>query len=220
MTPQYRRDYAGEFVIVNSTWAGGRKQQKREWIANPIENHHISGRAACIGSAYHRERFDYARLQRHRGGLLGSKKLQTYGLGFAAAEMRLDFVVETHTDALNTLKESGYLANNTVYTGARNCLNNPGECYLIPNNPKLLDIVTILYLAAFDGHNEVFMLGYDKETPIDNPNWMQQVSLVMQAYGTTQFIMVGEPTNMPDEWFATPNARAMTYREWVSYCDV
>jgi hypothetical protein len=220
MTPQYRRDYVGEFVIVSSTWAGGRKRQKREWIANPIENHHISGRAACIGSAYDKNRFDYTRLQRHRGGLLGSKKLQTYGLGFAASEMRLDFVVETQPKELNTLKESGYSANNTVYTGTRNCLAAPGEFYLIPNNPKLLDIVTILYLAAFDGHNEVFMLGYDKETPVDNPNWIRQVSSVMQAYDTTQFIIVGEPTNMPDEWFDTPNTRSMTYRDWVSYCDV
>jgi len=69
MTPQYRRDYVGEFVITNSTWAGGRKEQKREWIANPIENHHISGRAACIGSPVDHYQFDYTRLARHRGGL-------------------------------------------------------------------------------------------------------------------------------------------------------
>jgi hypothetical protein len=220
MTPQYRRDYAGEFVILNSTWSGGRKQQQREWIANPIENHHISGRAACIGSAFDRPQFDYTRLQTHRGGLLGSKKLQTYGLSFASADMRLDFVVESQTDALQTLKESGYSASNTVYTGTRNCLNNPGEFYLIPNNPKLLDIVTILYLAAFDGHSEIFMLGYNKETPVDNPGWIQQVASVIRAYGDTQFVMVGEPTNMPEEWFATSNAQAMNYRQWISYCDV
>ena len=75
MTPQYRRDYAGEFVILNSTWSGGRKQQEREWIANPIENHHISGRAACIGDPFDQSQFDYTRLQKHRGGLLGSKKI-------------------------------------------------------------------------------------------------------------------------------------------------
>jgi hypothetical protein len=220
MTPRYRRDYAGEFVIVNSTWSGGRKEQKREWIANPIENHHISGRAACIGDPCDRSQFDYARLQRHRGGLLGSKKLQTYGCSFAAADMRLDFVVESDAKQLTTLKAAGYVDNNTVYTTARNCLTNPGEFYLVPNNPKLLDIATILYLAAFDGHDEIFMIGYNQETPVDNPIWIAQVASVIQSYTDTKFIMVGTPTNMPEEWFTTPNASAMTYRDWISYCDV
>jgi hypothetical protein len=31
----------------------------REWIPNPIENHHISGRAACIGSTTDIDAFDF-----------------------------------------------------------------------------------------------------------------------------------------------------------------
>ena len=80
MEARFRVDYAGEFVITGSTWGSGKKTETREWIANPIENQHISGRAACIGSAFDQGTFDYTRLQRHRGGLLGSKKLQTYGV--------------------------------------------------------------------------------------------------------------------------------------------
>jgi hypothetical protein len=77
---QYRSDYEGEFVITESRWSGGKKTQNREWVPNPIKNQHISGRAACIASDVDKERFDYTRLQRHKGGLLGSKKLQTYGI--------------------------------------------------------------------------------------------------------------------------------------------
>ena len=77
MEARYRTDYAGEFVILESKWAGGKKEETREWIPNPIENHHLSGRAAVIGSNIDKWQFDYTRLQRHRGGLLGSKKLQT-----------------------------------------------------------------------------------------------------------------------------------------------
>ena len=47
---RYRTDYTGEFLITQATWSGGKKRQKREWVANPIENQHISGRAVCIGS--------------------------------------------------------------------------------------------------------------------------------------------------------------------------
>jgi hypothetical protein len=50
ITQRFRKDYTGEFIVINTAWAGGRKRTQREWVPNPIENHHISGRAACIGS--------------------------------------------------------------------------------------------------------------------------------------------------------------------------
>jgi hypothetical protein len=220
METRFRTDYAGEFVVIQSRWAGGRKEENREWIANPIENQHISGRAACISGTVDQERFDYTRLQRHRGGLLGSLKLQTYGVGDIASQMRLDFCVETRRDQLVAIIETEYQVNNVVYTTARNCIQYPGEFYLIPNNPQLLDLVTILYLAAFDGHKEIFMLGYHQETPVDNPHWINQVRTVMDAYPGTIFWMIGESTNMPDAWMEADNSKTMTYREWVSYCDV
>ena len=90
---RYRRDYSGEFVITEIRIADGRSQQTREWIPNVIENHHISGRAAVIGSRTDQERFKYQRLQRHRGGLLGKKRLQTYGTGDLWQDMAFDFFV-------------------------------------------------------------------------------------------------------------------------------
>lgn len=220
MDARYRTDYPGEFVITNSRWAGGKKEETREWIANPIKNHHISGRAACIGHTAEKQYFDYTRLQRHRGGLLGSKKLQTYGVGDIAREMRLDFTIETRRDQLAELVESGYSDNNIVYTDSRNCITNPGKFYLIPQKPKLLDLVMIMYLAAFDGHSEIFMLGYHRETDAGNPGWINQVCEVMRAYSGTQFVFAGEPTNMPDVWLDLPNARAISYRDFIGYCDI
>jgi hypothetical protein len=123
MQARYRTDYAGEFVILETRWGAGKKEETREWIPNPIENHHLSGRAACIGSDLDRWQFDYTRLQRHRGGLLGSKKLQTYGTGSIAQQMRLDFAVETNTNNLNKILATGYQQDNIVYTTARNCIS-------------------------------------------------------------------------------------------------
>ena len=220
MDARYRVDYPGEFVITHTRWSGGKKDETREWIANPIENHHISGRAACIGHTAERQYFDYTRLQRHRGGLLGSKKLQTYGIGDIAQEMRLDFAIETRRDQLAKLIELGYTENNIVYTDARNCIANPGEFYLIPQKPKLLDLVMLMYLAAFDGHQEIFMLGYHKETDAGNPGWIEQVCEVMRAYSGTQFVFAGEPTNMPDSWLDLSNAKALNYRDFIGYCDI
>jgi hypothetical protein len=220
MQPRFRADYAGEFVITETRWSGGKKTQTREWIANPIENHHISGRAACIGTAIDQYRFDYTRLQRHRGGLLGSKKLQTYGTGDIAMTMQLDFTAETDLATLTQLLEKDYQVTNIVYTTPRYCIDYPGEFYLIPLREKIHDLATLIYLAAFDGHKEIFLLGYNDEVDGGNNNWFNQIADVFLAYAGTQFYLVGESTRMPDVWVNCANAKCMTYREFVSYCDV
>lgn len=225
MDARYRRDYPGEFVVVNSIWAGGKRTEQREWIANPIENQHISGRAACIGSRDSQQNsfprgIDYKILQRHRGGLLGTLKLQTYGPGIIAEEMRLDFCVELDLAQLNKLGEANYYEDNVVYTTARNCIASPGSFYLIPQNPKLLQPALPIYLAAFDGHQEIFLIGYSKQMFFDHPRWMDDVAQVFKAYNGTKFWLVGEPTIMPDLWLDCPNVACLTYRDFIGYADV
>ena len=220
MQAQYRTDYLGEFVILETKWSGGKKSETREWIPNPIVNHHLSGRAACIGSTLDHSHFDYTRLARHRGGLLGSKKLQTYGTGDIAQQMRLDFAVETNIDNLTKILETGYQSNNIVYTSPRYCITHPGEFYLIPLRPRLVDLATVLYLAAFDGHKEIFMLGYTDETAGNHNEWIQQIVKIFTAYSGTKFYLVGEPTRMPDVWVNCANTQTMPYRDFIGYCDV
>lgn len=220
MQQRYRIDYEGEFVITESRWVGGRKEQTREWVPNPIVNQHISGRAACIGSVVDRWQFDHTVLRRHRGGLLSSKKLQTYGIGDITKEMNLDFAVEIDRKQLIEIKESGYSEKNIVYTTARMCVENPGEFYLIPYNPILCNLAMPLYLAAFDNHREIFLIGYNNDTPSGTSNWQLQVAQVIMAYPGTQFTVVGIRSNIPDQWFDLPNVNNLSYREFISYCDV
>jgi hypothetical protein len=164
--------------------------------------------------------FDYRILQRHRGGLLSSLKLQTYGTGIIAEDMRLDFAVDIDSAQLQKLIESKYYEDNVVYTTARNCIQNPGDFYLIPQAPRLLMPALPVYLAAFDGHKEIFLLGYSKQMQFDNERWFDNVNEVFQAYAGVKFYLVGEPTIMPDTWLECANVKTMTYREFVSYCDV
>lgn len=217
---RYRTDYQGEFVVLETKWSGGKKRQTREWITNPIENHHLSGRAACIGSSIDRELFDYRILQRHRGGLLGSKKLQTYGIAPIALEMRLDFAISNQFEQIKPLLENHYYKNNIIYTTPRNCMQHPGAFYLIPYCPTICVEALPLYLAAFDGHKEIFCLGYHRETPSGNSGWIAQIKEIVSTYSTTRFNFVGEKTIMPDTWFDCENVNSMTYREFISYCDV
>lgn len=220
MTALYRRDYAGEFVITQTHWSQGHKQQTREFIANPIENHHISGRAACIGTATDQWRFDYTRLARHRGGLLGSKKLQTYGTGAIAKTMRLDFTIETEDTILAELLAADYQTRNIVYTSARLCIAHAGEFYLIPHRPRTVDMAQIIRLAAFDGHAEIFLLGYHDEVTPTHKEWQQQINNIFDTYSGTKFYIVGEETRTPDAWLEHGNTQAMCYRDWIGYCDM
>ena len=220
ITERYRKDYIGEFVITGATWSSGKKRVQREWIANPIENHHISGRAACIGTAFDKKEFDYRILQNHRGGLLGTKKLQTYGAGELALEMRLDFAVEKDGDVLYQLVDTGYYKQNTIYTSPKFCFEHPGVFYNIPYNPVMLDVCLLPYLAAFDGHKEIFLLGYNKNSEIGQSSWAAQIKSIMDVYSGSKFFYVGPDYGMPDEWKNNDNVENLTYREFVAYADI
>jgi hypothetical protein len=217
---RYRSDYPGEFVLLESRFVDGEKREQREWIANPIENHHISGRAAVIGSRTDLEQFDYHRLVRHNGGLLGKKKLQTYGSNDLWRDMRFDFVVAIERDNIQAIIDQGYSNDNIVYSTARNCIKHAGKFYLVPFSPVLDELSLAVYLAAFDGHKEIFLLGYNNETPMVDKNWISYLNAVFQAYSATAFVLVGTASNMPPAWRSNRNVRCIKYREFVTHCDV
>lgn len=217
---RYRRDYSGEFVITNTDIRRGIKQQQREWIANPIKNQHVSGRAAVIGTSLDRELFDYTRLARHRGGLQGKKRLQTYATNDIWRHMRLDFYCTADRVQATKLQAAAYHETSTVYASARLCLIYPNQFYLIPFQPLINDLAAAIYLAAFDGHQEIFLLGYNKDTVGNTRNWQQDVLDVFLAYHTHQFVIMGAASNIPDAWRAAENVECWNYRKFVTYCDI
>lgn len=216
---RYRSDYDGEFVITETKWSKGKKEQNREWVPNPIENQHISGRAACILSNIDQFRYDYRKLEGHRGGLLGSKKLQNYGTGHRAREMRLDFTVEIDPTELAKIIDCKYQEKNIVYTTTRQCLTHPGEFYLIPYNPSMCIEALVVYLAAFDGHKEIFIIGANNDISASNSDWAKQVGRVIDLYRSTTFIAVGNSATVPESWYNMSNFKTMDYKEFLSYCD-
>jgi hypothetical protein len=217
---RYRRDYAGEFVVTRTRMADGRGHQSREWIPNAVENQHISGRAAVIGSSVDRERFDYARLQRHRGGLLAKKRLQTYASSEIWSEMPTDFFVTINRNTAKYIHTAEYHKNSIVYTSPNICMSYPGDFFLVPMSPQLSEIALAVYLAAFDQHEEIFLLGYNNETPVQDSGWVSHVNSVFEAYTGTKFILVGTSVNMPDIWRNNRNVETMKYRDFVTYCDI
>jgi hypothetical protein len=77
-----------------------------------------------------------------------------------------------------------------------------------------------VYLAAFDGHQEIFLLGYNDETNGDALNWESQLTEIFMAYPGVKFYLVGESTRMPDQWVECFNVEPVDYPFFISYCDV
>ena len=219
MLARYRDDYEGEFVLTKTTFRGGKKIQDREWMDNPIKNQHVSGRAAVIGTDLDRERFDYARLQTHRGGLLGSKRLQTYGCGNTWKNLNFNFFAAIDQDTLTELQQSDYIKENIVYTSTRIALANPGLFYLIPHQQGLGELALPVYLSAFDGHKEIFLLGYNNDIT-NSGNWAYEINEIIKTYNSCTFYLVGTESNMPTSWRQNQNVNCMNYRDFVSYCDI
>ena len=217
---RYRRDYAGEFVITETRLVNGVKKESREWVDNPIQNLHTSGRAAVIGSRADEQRFRHQRLERHRGGLLGSKRLQTYGSGDIWQDMRLTFYTSTNRDCLADMISKNYDTDTIVYSNSSCVMDFAGHLYLVPYAPLLSDAAAAVYLASFDGHEEIFLLGYNIDVIWPDRRVMGDITNIMRAYTGTQYISVGANTAQPAEWLALPNFRTMTIRDFVTYCDI
>ena len=47
-----------------------------------------------------------------------------------------------------------------------------------------------------------------------------QITKIIKAYSGTKFIMIGNELNMPGEWLSCFNTKCLTFRDFVTYCDV
>jgi len=220
MLAKQRTDYDGEFILTKMTFRGGLKEQTREWVANPISNQHISGRAAVFGKDTDKTLFDYRILQNHMGGLLGSKRLQLYGTEDSWREMKLDFYVNTVRSEIEEIKTTDYWKDNVVYSTTGICLDYPGAFYTVPYYPTVDNHALATYLPAFDGHEEIFLFGYNNDSMLDSGNSETEVNQVFRTYTNVKFWLVGIKSNMPTSWRNNRNVAHMDYRDFISYCDV
>jgi hypothetical protein len=221
ISPCYRNDYTGEFVILNTDIRRGIKQQRREWIENRLQNASTVGPVIVIASDVDVEIFDYAMLARHRGGLQGKFPIQTYGTARTWQRLNLDFYVNTERSEIDFMFKNSILPNKTVsFSNYRMCMIFPGQLHMIPYQVSLSDPATALYLAAFDGHREIFMLGFNLDTPCVSKKWQQHVTQVISTYHTHDFRVVGVSRNIPDEWKDLANVECWNYHKFRFNCDI
>ena len=239
----YRSSYSGEAIVTSLTLENNQWTPETEAVPNQITNTHTTGQAIAIGNGESRKEFDLKHIASHRGGILAADKLQSYGCNALYRDFTPDFLVATGTDVITELSNSSYVNDHIVYTNAQHIVDYPGKFYLIPQNPAFDAGAVAAYLACFDGHTKVFLLGYDGDHgtgPVNNvykdtagyaPStqqqdnsqfWANTLAAVVQTYPEVDFVRV-MPTRdywMHDSLVKLPNIRQIDFRDFVLEADI
>jgi hypothetical protein len=241
----YRKDYQGENVVGNLVYTGNQWDIAKEWVPNSIINNQISNQACIIGNGISRKEFNINAVFNHHGGLLGRKKLQTYGCNALYRDHAPDFLVATGDDVgiVAEIANSGYCDTNIVYASIPHIQDNPGKFYSIPQDLAWNAGSVATYLAAFDGHKKVFLIGFDgQDTDRYNYNMYAgsngyqhatnaqadpaffdlTMHEVFTTYTDVDFVRV-MPTKqsvMPESWKYVANLRQISYRDFVLEADL
>ena len=238
----YRATYAGEHVVTNLTYQGNDWTPETEYIANSVFSTYTTTQAIAIGNGESRLPVDLTYIGNHKGGLYGSNKLQSYGCNALYRDFTPDFLVATGDEIIEEIANSGYAADNIVYTNADSIIKYPGKFYLIPQNPYLDSGAIAAYMACFDGHQKVFLLGYDncvghqpvqnvyKDTPgyptaDDSHNgrfWELSLAGIIKLYSDVEFvrIMPTKEYDIPLDWGRLPNFRQIDFRDFILEADI
>jgi len=215
MNERYREDYLGEYVITKIIIKNGNKKQIREWIDNPLTIKQTSNRATCISESHTIKDTFYKQIQNSNGGNLGKLKMQVYGVDSICNKMTADFIICKDQKLLEYMIKTGYTQKSIAYTSASNCIKYPGEFYLIPYNMSMNTHALAVWLACFDGHKEIFIVGYDHS----NEKINNTVSQVMKIYNNVKFRQISN-SGSPHEWKQLRNFATLTKQEYISLTDI
>lgn len=239
---RYRSKYAGEDIITERYMEGGQWHETTEHVDNKVINNQISNVAVVFGNGESRTMINPQKIIGKKSGLLGAKAPQTYGCNAFYRDHTPDFMVCTDRILAKEMVDSGFTNDNIVYTHPIISLEFPGKFYMIPNDPYANAGATAAYIACFDGHRKVYLLGCEgqdgsnynnnvyagsngyseKSRNMAGAKYSKHFAEVMSVYDDVDFILVTKSGRypMPSEWVGLTNVRQMSLREMVVDADL
>lgn len=236
----YRKDYIGEYFIQSRAQDKTIITEKREWVPNTIPAFSHTGHAVIIGNGPSRAGLPLHYLTNHHGGHLGKKKLTTYGCNALFRDAAPNFLVATSYGICQEIVDSGYADEHVVLTHAEQVVKFPGKYHLIPHDNYWNAGATAAWLACFDGHKIVYLMGFDNQiepgknlnvyagTPgynaadygdVNDALWISTMYSVFEMYSDVDFVWVN-PTIMPEQWKYAQNLRQIDLRHFIYDADL
>jgi hypothetical protein len=238
----YRSSYAGENIITQLTYENGEWNPETEMVPNQVFNTYTTTQALAIGNGESRLGFDLTHIANHKGGLFGANRLQTYGCNALYRDFAPDFLVATGDEIVKEIADSAYTNDNIVYANGQHIIEYPGKFYLVPQNVAFDAGSLAVYLACFDGHKKIFLLGYDGYDVASNVNnvykdtngyptsdeihnesfWNLSLGTVMDTYPDVEFVSIMPTAQwfMAAEFDSRPNVRQIDFRDFVLEADI
>lgn len=236
----YRSSYVGENVTTEMRHSGGKWDLTTEFVPNSVINNQISNKAVVIGNGVSRNGFSLKPIELHKGGLLAGGALQSYGCNAVYRDMKPHFLVVGGSDEIiEEVLESGYCDSNIVYASSASVMAYPGKFYLVPQDVQFNTGAVATYLACFDGHKQIYLLGFDAEPGEFEANlyrgtnayqgkantsayYVKSLAQIMNLYPDVDFVRVMPTTNaeMPEEWKYVTNLRQIDYRQFTIEVDL
>lgn len=238
----YRKDYTGEEVLVNTTYRNSTWEYDYETVPNRVTNLQISNQACVIGNGESRAGFDLFLLANHKAGINGPRSMQTYGCNALYRGFKPTFLVATGKEIIDEVAQSRFCDDHIVYANAKALLKHPSRFYLIPQDLQYNAGSVATFIACFDGHKKIYLLGFDNSaganvnnnifagTPGYGPkdqDWSDQffiksMTMIMRTYDDVEFIRVmpNRQWRQPKEWVVLPNYRQIDFKDWTFEADL
>jgi len=238
----YRTNYAGENVTTQAVLSRSAWTYQTEWIPSRVVNTQTSRVATVIGNGNSRKSFETHLVINHLAGRLGANTMQTYGCNALYREESPTFMVATGNQIIEEIASSGYCDDHIVYANADKLIKYPGKFYLIPQDITADAGTIATYLACFDGHEKVYLLGFDgwagdgyngnvyADTPGYDPVnfhiaedfWVQNLTNIMSTYSEVEFVRCMPTPNwrIPVAWRSLPNFRQISYGQFALEADL
>ena len=238
----YRTNYGGERITTEAAFKDAEWSYKTEWVPTKVANNHISKIATIIGNGSSRKNFPTDLLIQHMAGRLGARSMQTYGCNAVYRDYEPTFMVAVGNEISDEIANSGYCDRHIVYTNSDKILKHPNKFYLIPQDFVSNAGTVATYLACFDGHEKIYLLGFDNsageyynnnvyaDTPgyaslkhnYSDTYWIMSMQKLMSLYSEVEFVRVTSTSNYvcPPEWQHLSNFRQIDFRAYTIEADL
>lgn len=250
---KYRSDYTGENVNVIGLYINQAWHYQKEFVANAFDSIPKFDQAVVLGNGISRLQFDINLFLDHRDvapwGEVSdwkastiSKKFNTYGCNALYRTHRPDFLVASGEQIIDEIANSNYADENIVYANTWVLPEYPQKFNYIPQDPSYNAGAIAAYLAAFDEHKKIFLLGFDgidstntgynvysgtPGYPIETDSvtedfWVSSLATIMETYSDTEFVRVAPTAGFraPELWKYFPNFRTIDFRQFVIEADL